>query len=208
MTKTLQKITLVAVVLLISACATTTFTSTWKAPGVGPINPAGKTVAAVFVSRDESRRRPAEDQLAADLTAHGAHGIPAYTILPPNVRGDGDAARASFKAAGCDAVVMMRVVGRDQQVNYTPGMVMPAPYGGFGPYWGYGWGAVYSPPTITTDTIVSVETLVYSLNTDKLLWASSSHTTNPSNLDALVSEVAQATGKEMQKQGLIVTPAK
>jgi hypothetical protein len=208
MSKTVQKTTLAALVLLVSACATTTFTSTWKAPGVGPINPAGKTVAAVFVSRDESRRRPAEDQLAADLTAHGAKGVAAYTILPDGIRGDGDAARAALKTSGCDAVVMMRVVGKDQQVNYTPGMVMPAPYGGFGPYWGYGWGAAYSPPTITTDTIISVETLVYSLNTDKLLWASSSHTTNPSNLDGLVSEVAQATAKEMQKQGLIVTPAK
>ena len=207
MSKTLKRITLAAVVLL-SACATTTFTSTWKAPGTGPINPVGKTVAAVFVSGDESRRRPAEDQLAADLTAHGAKGVAAYTILPPTVRADGEAARAALKAAGCDGVVMMRVVGRDQQINYTPGMVMPAYYGGFGPYWGYGWGRVYSPPTITTDTVVSVETLVYSLNSGKLLWASSSHTTNPRNLDALVSEVAQATGKEMQKQGLIVMPPK
>jgi len=208
MSKMLQKTTLAALVLLVTACATTTFTSTWNAPGTAPIDPVGKTVAAVFVSRDESRRRPAEDQLAADLTVHGARGVAAYTILPGEMRQNGDAARAALKAAGCDGVVIMRVVGKDQQVNYTPGMAMPAYYGGFGPYWGYGWGTVYSPPTITTDTIVSVETLVYSLKTDKLLWASSSHTTNPRNLDALVSEVAGATAKEMEKQGLIVMPAK
>jgi hypothetical protein len=208
MSKTLQKITLAAVVLLVTACATTTFTSTWKAPGTGPINPVGKTVAAVFVSHDESRRRPAEDQLAADLSMHGAKGVAAYTILPDEMRENGDAARTKLKAAGCDGVVIMRVVGKDQQINYTPGMAMPASYGGFGPYWGYGWGATYSPPTITTDTIVSVETLVYSLTTDKLLWASSSRTTNPKDLDTLVGEVAAETAKEMQKQGLIVMPPK
>src|SRR5579863_5201896 len=104
MAKTLQKITLVVTVLLLGACATTTFTSTWKAPGAGPIDPAGKTVATVFVSRDESRRRPAEDQLAADLSAHGVKGVAAYTMLPDEMRENGDAARAAFKAAGCDGV--------------------------------------------------------------------------------------------------------
>jgi hypothetical protein len=196
---------LTAVLLGLSACGTTTFTSTWKAPGTTAINPVGKTVAAVFVSRDESKRRAGEDALAADLTKRGANGIPAYTVLPDAQRGDGEAARAALKAAGCNGAVVMRVVGRDQRINYTPGMAMPAYYGGFGPYWGYGWGAVYSPGYVTTDTIVSVETLVYSLTQDKLLWASTSRTTNPGNLDALINEVADATAKEMAKQGLLAT---
>ena len=80
-------------------------------------------------------------------------------------------------------------------------MATPGPSGGFGPYWGYGWGTAYSPGYLTTDTIVSVETLVYSLTDDKLLWASSSRTTNPGNLDQLIREVADATAKEMAKQG-------
>ena len=208
MLQTIRTMTVAAAALYVTACGTTTFTSTWKAPGTAPIDPVGKTVAAVFVSRDESKRRPAEDQLAADLTAHGAKGVAAYTILPDALRGDGEAARAALRAAGCNGAVIMRVVGKDQQINYTPGTVMPGYYRGFGPYWGYGWGAAYVPGTLTTDTIVSVETLVYSLAQDKLLWASTSRTTNPRNLDKLVNEVAVQTAKEMEKQGLIVLPPK
>ena len=205
MSKTLRALTAAAAALCITACGTTTFTSTWKDPTTPTLNPIGKTVAAVFVTRDEAKRRAGEDALAADLTARGAKGVPAYTLVPDSVRGDGEKARAALKAAGANGAVVMRVVGKDQQINYTPGAPMPAYYNGFGPYWGYGWGTAYSysPPTVTTDTIVSVETLVYSLTQDKLLWASTSRTTNPSNIDKLINEVAEATAKEMAKQGIL-----
>jgi hypothetical protein len=45
-----------------------------------------------------------------------------------------------------------------------------------------------------------VETLVYSLNRDELLWSSMSRTINPRHIDDLVNEVAHATAKEMVKQ--------
>ena len=133
----------------------------------------------------------------------GATGVAAYTIVPSELRADADAARAKLKAAGVNGAVMMRVVGKDQEIYYTPGMATPAGYGGFGPYWGYGWNSVYSPGYLSTDTIISVETLVYSLTDDKLLWASTSRTTNPGNLDQLIREVADATANEMAKQGLL-----
>jgi hypothetical protein len=94
-------------------------------------------------------------------------------------------------------------VGRDQRITYTPGYAAPGPYRGFGPYWGYGWGTVYEPGYLQSDTLVSVETLVYSLANDKLLWASTSRTTNPQDLDRLVNEVADVTAKEMVKQGVL-----
>jgi hypothetical protein len=197
---------ILVVVLLLGGCATTTFTSTWKAPDAKPVNPTGKTIAAIFVSRDESRRRAGEDALAADLRARGANPIAGYTILPNDQRGDGETARQSLRQAGAQGAVVMRVVGRDQRINYTPGVgyAFPTYYYGFGPYWGYGWRSVYEPGYLTTDTVVSVETLVYSLQPeDKLLWASTSRTTDPRNLDALVNDVAQATAKEMVRQGLL-----
>ena len=203
MSATIRRIMIGASVLALAACASTTFTSTWHAPGTPQIDPVGKTVCAVFVSPDVGKRRAAEDTLATDITEHGAHGVAAYTLLPNDMHADGDAARAKLKEAGCNGAVVMRVVGHDKEITYTPGMTVPVRYGGFGPYWGYGWGAVQEPGYLTTDTIVSVETLVYSLTSDKLLWAGTSRTTNPGNLDAFVQEVAAAAAKEMQKQGLL-----
>jgi hypothetical protein len=38
----------------------------------------------------------------------------------------------------------------------------------------------------------------------QLLWGGTSRTTNPNNLSALVKEVADATAKEMTKEGLLL----
>jgi hypothetical protein len=51
------------------------------------------------------------------------------------------------------------------------------------------------------DTLVSV--LVCSLDLDKVVWSSTSRTTNPRDLNSLVNEVADATTSEMVKQGLL-----
>ena len=200
-----RTLAITAGVLCLSACATTTFDSTWKAPDAQQVSPMGKYVAAVFVSREEGQRRAGEDALAADLIARGAHGVAAYTLLPNNQRGNAEVARERLKAAGANGVVVMRVVGKDQKITYTPGYAatFPAYYNGFGPYWSYGWQTVYEPGYLQSDTVVSVETLVYSLTKDKLLWASESRTTNPANLTTLVNEVADAVAKEMSKQGLL-----
>jgi hypothetical protein len=86
-------------------------------------------------------------------------------------------------------------------------------YGGYyGGYYGHGWGATWGPPTmsggeIRTDTIVIVETLVYSLKQNKLVWGGQSRTTNPQDVDELVSELAAAVAEELEKQGLISKPA-
>jgi len=172
------------------------------------VSPVGKTVVAVFISKDEGIRRPSEDTMARELTARGANGVPGYTILPTPANAqslNGEQARAKLTQAAANAVVVMRVIGKDQRITYTPGSFSPGPVG-FGPYWGAGWGSVYTPGSMRTDTDVSVETLVYALRPDtpdKLLWASTSRTTNPNSLNALINEVAGATAQEMTRQGFI-----
>ena len=67
-------------------------------------------------------------------------------------------------------------------------------YGGFwGGYFGHGWGAPYSVHggEIRTDTIVIVETLVYSLSQNKLVWGGQSKTTNPASVDRLIANAAK-----------------
>jgi hypothetical protein len=58
---------------------------------------------------------------------------------------------------------------------------------------------------IRTDTIVQVETLVYSLRQNKLVWGGQSKLTNPSSIDKTIEKLATAAAKELQKQGLIPT---
>jgi hypothetical protein len=195
-----------ATLLCLGGCATTTFTSTWKAADGQTINPAGKTIATVFVSGDERNRHAAEDALAKDLNARGAHGVPGYTLLPNEIRGDAEDILARLKEAGANEVVLMRVVSADKQPSFTEVRWTASMVGWTASNGDEARGA--SNATGVTelrhfDTLVSVETLVCSLDRDEPLWSSTSRTTNPKDIENLVNEVADATAKEMVKQGLL-----
>ena len=104
--------------------------------------------------------------------------------------------------------MIVRYVGTDKQTTYVPGTTWwgPAPYGSMYGYWGYGWGAVYDPGYLQTDTIISLESLVYDVPKDKLIWASKSETTNPTSMQNLVNSLIDATIAEMKKQKGTLTP--
>jgi len=186
------------------ACATTTFTSTWKAPDAQPFRPAGSKVAAVVMTKDEAGRRAGEDALARELTKRGAQGIPMYTLGAegdPTKEAD---TKAALERAGVVGVVTMRPVGKDKELVASSTMYAGPYYGGYwGGYYGYGWGAPWGGVTVSTNTIVAIETLVYSLKQNKIVWAGQSKTTNPSNVDSFIKEIVDAAAKEMKKQGLL-----
>jgi hypothetical protein len=182
------------------ACATTEFKSTWRDPTAQPVALRGQPVAAFMITPNESTRRAGEDILARELSARGVRGIPGYQLTGAQPVRDSEALRRKLERAGIDGTVIMRVVDRRQEVNYIPGG--PA-YGSMYGYWDYGWGMMGHPGYLETDTIVSVETLVYSLPQDKLLWGGVSETTDPANLDSFIKEIVKKAGDEIRKAGLL-----
>jgi hypothetical protein len=192
--------------LAAAACASTSFVSSWRNPAAEPGNFQGQKVAALVMSTDQAVRFGAEDALAQALTARGAVGIAAYSLIPKELVQDKDKAKEFLEKANVKGVVAMRVVGKDKEITQSPGMYYAAPtYASFwgAGYYGFGWAGVYSPGYIQTDTILTVETLVYSLDQDKLVWAGQSETTNPSKVGPFIQDLARKAGAEMKKQGLI-----
>lgn len=192
-----------AATLAATGCATTTFSSIWKAPDAPTVVLSGQKVAAVVMTPNNATRRAAEEALAREITKRGAEGVASYAFLSDQDLQDEASAKAGLQKAGVAGVVVMRVVSQNQSTTYTPSTWSRGYYPSFWGYWGYGWGAVYSPGYVRTDTLVSVETLVYSVGEDKLLWAGVSGTTNPSHVDAFVKEIVDEAAKEMRKSGLL-----
>jgi hypothetical protein len=201
----LEIVAAVAGVLALAACSATSFNTTWKAPDARPLTfKAGDKVLAMVVSPNESTRRAAEAALAAELTARGLDGVPAYAVVPAEAVCDNDRARQLVEASGAVGVVAMRVTGEEKELSGSGPMFTGPSYGAFwGGWYGYGWGAAYSPGYLRTDTIVRVETLVYDLNQNKLVWAGSSETMNPSKAESFIRELVDEAAKEMKKQALI-----
>ena len=191
----------------VAACSSTSFNTTWKAPEAQPIQvQAGDKVLAMVVSPNEATRRGAEAALAAELTRRGAEGVPAHTVIPDDAVQDQSKAKPYIEKSGAQYAVVMRATGQDKELSGSTGMYGPGwgGYGGFyGGFYGYGWGAAYSPGYLRTDTIVHVETLVYDLKSDKMVWAGQSSTMNPSKAESMIKELVDEAGKEMRKEGLL-----
>jgi hypothetical protein len=184
----------------LAACATTSLQSTWKNPAAAPLNLKGKKVVALVVIDEEALRYAAEDEAAREITAHGAIGVPAYRLLPQAQIRDKERARTIFEKEGVEAVVAVRPVAKEKALS---GSLWGNPgYSSFwGPgFWGGGWGG---NGYLRTDIILVVETLVYSLQQNSLVWASQSQTMNPTQVGSFVRELGKTIGTEMEKQGLL-----
>jgi hypothetical protein len=207
MTRTVKAHVALAMVMAVECAAGTTFSSKFRNPEAGPLNFKGKKVVALVMSEDESIRYASEDALARELTARGAVGIPAYTLIPKELTRDKAKAKEFVDKAGVVGVVAMRVAGKDTEVSSTPGGYWGgANYSSFwagGGYYGWAWGGVYEPSYVRTDTVVSIEILVFSLGQDKLAWAGRSETVNPKKVGPLIKDLTGKVASELKKEGLI-----
>ena len=199
-----RTVLLVTALAVASACATTSFQSTWKAPDAQPVVLSGQKVVAFVLTKNAASRRAAEDALAREISAGGAQGIPSYTLVPDAAASDEAKAKAQSKRPGPRASSSCARWTSRKRSSPPPPTWVRATARTWGGYYGYGWGGAYGGGVdVRTNTIITVETLVYSIPQNKLIWAGQSNTTNPTKVDAFVKELATAARSEMKKAGLL-----
>lgn len=194
---------IVAIVVGASALAKTKFNSVWKSPEAAATRLAGQKVAALIIDADESLRVAGEEALARELTERGMQGVPSYRFVPKEELKSADQARGWYEKAGVQAVVALRVVSDEKKLQYQPSTWTSGYYSSLWGYYGYGWGVVYDPGYKRIDRYVSLETLIFSVPKNTLLWAGVSETENPKEPAKVIEEVVREAVSEMRKQGLV-----
>jgi hypothetical protein len=184
--------------LILSACATTEVVNSWKAPEA-QINKENLTKVLVAVlAESDATRRASEDRMA---TFHPSF-VPSYTLFPnPETTEDELKCQNLLDEQGIEGIIIMRMlkVGEEQTfIPSNPGV----------PYWGgwHGryWGAYNQPGYFRTDLTYTIETNVFSLKTNQLLWTGLSTTMNPGKFDRTIKEVIEASYKQMKADGLFI----
>jgi len=178
------------------------FLSTWKSPDAASTSFVGKKVATLVIEEEDALRVSGEEALARELEARGITAVAAYRLLPKPELASADRAKPWFERAGVQGVVAVRPISKEKAREYTPSTWTTSDYSSFWNYYGYGFGTHYSAGVDRVDSIVVLETLVFDLTADNLLWASVTETKDAKELQSFVSDLARATIKEMQKQGL------
>ncbi|MBP7866876.1 MAG: hypothetical protein KA419_13115 [Acidobacteria bacterium] len=199
--------TIVTAVLSIGTvpAGSTRVLKSWKSPLAGQVQLAGKKVAVFVVSADESMRQGPEETLATELRSRGVDGVAGYTVLPVELTRNTENAKAFLKRVGITYAIMVRLAGKEEEINYVPGTTWYARpyYPSFWGYWNYSWAVVGTPGYVYSQTVVSLETLVYSIEEDKLLWAGASRTTDQGDIRKEVKKLVAAVGKQIRKDGLL-----
>jgi len=138
-----------------------------------------KSVFAVGVSESPIIRKEYENTVVAALQSSKMKVIPGHELIPDIKQVDKDAVAAELKKMGVTHVLVTRVVERREVEQYHPpsyvsvgvgGYGYPGYYGGWGSYMSVGYTTMASPGYTTVHTVVSVESNLYDLATEKLVW--------------------------------------
>lgn len=188
--------------LLFYACSSTTMQSSWRAPGATITKEQFQKVMVVALFKDETNRRIAEDKIAAKNPAFHT----SYMALGPDQKNmDEETFKAFVKKEGYDAVLTLHLVDIQNSTSYVPGTYQGGYYG----WYGMNYGGFYSPGYYTEDKNYIIETNVFSVSQDKLLWSGITSTLNPTNINRTIDEVWDAVVTRMKREGFLPrTPEK
>lgn len=177
--------------------------SSWRDPGTTAESLRFKSILVVAMARDGTTRRAAEDDLARALESgpRGQAGklsaTQSYLVLEEADLGDAERTRVVVNAKGYDGLVLLSLLPSEQRISVDPPMHTPM--------WGYYGrvGMVYDPGTVRADTIVRVQTNIYSVSNGKLLWSGISRTTNPRDVHGVIDDIVRDVGHALREEGLL-----
>ncbi len=192
-------IPILSLVILLAACGPSTkIEKSWTEPSLAsaPIKPFNKALV-VGLLKDESTRRIAEDKMVAAMKSKA---VQSYTYLQAGDSKDNAAEITErLKKDGFDGVVIMRLADMEKSMSYVPG----TSYGGWYGYYRYAAPMYGSPGYYTEDKTYYVETNVYSLADDKLLWSGMTSTLNPGKTTKMIDDVIATIKNKMIEEKLI-----
>ena len=166
------------------------------------------------VFEQDLQRRMFESSFVNQLKAMGNNAVAGYTLMPqPSDYDQKEDIIEAVKSSGVDSVLITRFESKADverkvppTVDYVPSPVI-SPYDRFGPYYhsyyDRAYQAVYVPGYTVNDTVVQLETVVYSAATEKLIWAGKSKSTNAPSGEKIASDLARIVTDSMKSGGLL-----
>ncbi len=216
MTK-LHLLVLCLAILSSTACKTTAtnFSQSYRNPGYEET--VFKKIMVIAIASDQESRQAFEDALSSAIGRAGGVAQSSIEILPREDQITEDELHASIEAGGFDAVLLSRLLSVEKSREYTPPKKYNNPrtqYYPAAPGWGYGYGGFYGfygttfaevhePGYFDTSTTLKLETNLYSVATNELVWTGQSETVDPESIDDARASITAAVAKKLKDERLI-----
>jgi hypothetical protein len=189
--------------LIFSSCNSTKIVSSWRDPEKQLHSSDWKKVLVVALLRNETNRHRIEDQMVKYLNGKG---VTSYSYLDSEFnKNDESALRSKIKEDGFDAAITMRLIDIEKEKVYTPTQqnMYPGYYSDFSRYYQRNWIHYNTPGYYTVTKKFIIETIIYSIPDDKIIWSGITETYNPKNVERLTDEIAGAIHKKMLDEGFV-----
>lgn len=189
--------------LMLCSCASTKIVNSWMEPNKEITINKLKKVLVVAMFNNETSNHKAEDQMVSYLEGKG---IPSYNYLNNSFdKTRVEAIQNKIKKDGFDGAVTMRLIDVDKETLYQKNGLnrYPNNYRDFSNYY-YDSSISYNNPEnyVTTKTY-TIETNIYSITENKIIWSALTETTDPKGVKKLTEEVSKVVYKQMLKDGFI-----
>jgi hypothetical protein len=189
--------------IILGSCTSTKITSSWREPGKHLHTGEWNKILVVALLKNETSRRKVEDQL---LKYMNGKGIVSYNYLDGNINKiDEEELRKKIKADGFDGAITMRLVDVDKEKIYIPEQrnLYPEYYHTFSEYYHRNWTFYNSPGYYVVTKTFIVETIVYSIKDDKIIWSGITETFEPDGVKNRTREIAKVIYKKMINEGFV-----
>jgi len=162
------------------------------------------------MSQNLSVKQVFENDLASEAASRGVKAVKSGDIFKPNFTaenaGSKEAVLAKVRELGLETIFTVALKDKETSTRYVPGTVMYSPspyYGGWGGYYSNTYATVYTPGYYTQDKTYFVESNLYDVATEKLLWSVQSEIINPGKVEAVAEEYTSMLLDALAKEGLL-----
>jgi hypothetical protein len=206
-------ITFSVITLLLWSCSPNTrITGSWIKPSAKGQLLNGKTLFVTSLTRNMEVRNKLENAFAQQFNLKNIkvnksteHFSPDYYQKLPTQK----QLLSHIKNTGANLILTMSMIDKKSKTRYVPGSRGYAPfpyyrwYGGFYSYYNYWRPMFYEPGYYMTDKSYFMETNLYDVATDQLLWSAQSETVNPGSINNFVQTYPQVLVTQMIADGLL-----
>jgi hypothetical protein len=206
MKTTLSRLAAGLVLATIATSCTTVKISSWMDPQFAGRTP-GKTLV-VGVAESESIRRRYEDMFVESLTSIGIDATASAATMPGEDLISESRMREHIAKSGAASVIVTRVLGEKDKVNYSSPAVYPSHYGSYYGFYSASYGYATSPGYAFNYTETMLETTLYDVASGKLVWAGTKTITDDRSDKKNMTRVIEAVIEDLQKNELLPAAGK
>jgi len=196
--------------LLLISCANTKLSHTWVNPD---LEKSYSNLLIIGIGESEQNRRAYESYFVEELNVMGVESVASYKIIRQNEDIDRNTVTKAIDGLGIDGVLVTHMVAVDEETVYRPSMNYMPVYGG-GYYGGGHYGGLYSyyphvntyvhqPGYYTTHETYTLETNLYDVETEEMIWSARSRTFSPESVDEVIVDLTRLLIEDMKDKKLL-----